>query len=374
VADPLKDMLVIGISTRALFDLDLENEIFVRQGLEAYRAYQRDHEKEVLRPGTGFALAKGLLEINGRSQGPLVEVILLSRNDADSSMRVFNSIEAHSLAITRGAFRGGRDPWPFLPAFHCDLFLSAEPKAVREAIDQGTPAGLVLAPPASEPDAGPDGEVRIAFDGDSVLFDDEADNIYNEQGPDAFYWHEADHAEEPLNPGPFHRFLDGLARLQGRFPAGESPIRTALVTARSAPAHRRVVNTFRAWNIRMDEAYFLGGIDKFEVLSRLRPHIFFDDKLENLERAAIHVPSAHVPPSGEQMDLFGTASAGQNRSKPKLSRRRPTPPGVAVPVTARPSTTRPAPIVDGREDPSGQEAERGAPDEAAPASPTASLD
>jgi 5'-nucleotidase len=372
VGDPLAGKLVVGISTRALFDLDLENDIFTREGLDAYRAYQRAHEKEVLRPGTGFALAKGLLEINGRSQGPLVEVILLSRNDADSSMRVFNSIEAHRLAITRGAFRGGRDPWPFLPAFHCDLFLSAEPKAVREAIDQGTPAGLVLAPPATEPDADRDGEVRIAFDGDSVLFDDEADKIYDEQGPEAFYRHEAEHAEEPLSPGPFHRFLDGLARLQGLFPAGESPIRTALVTARSAPAHRRVVNTFRAWNIRMDEAYFLGGIDKFEVLSRLRPHIFFDDKLANLERAASQIPSAHVPPTGEQLDLFGTAPPAKT-STSKVSRAKKTPPSVAVLPTARPSITHPAPPVGGQEGVSGQEAERGALGEATPASPAVPL-
>jgi hypothetical protein len=228
-------------------------------------------------------------------------------------MRVFNSIEAHGLAITRGAFRGGRDPWPYLPAFHCDLFLSAEPAAVRAALDQGTPAALVLAPPETVSDV--DREVRIAFDGDAVLFDEESDQIFRREGQEAFFKFEAEHAEEPLSPGPFQPFLEGLARVQSRFPDENSPIRTALVTARNAPAHKRVVNTFRAWGIRVDEAYFLGGIDKTEILRRFQPHIFFDDSLAQLERAASEVPSAHVPGKADQLAMFVTGAQGADEKQ-----------------------------------------------------------
>jgi 5'-nucleotidase len=314
MTDPIENRLVIGISTRALFNLDAENAIFERDGLEAYREYQRSHEDVVLEPGTAFGLIKALLAINGTAPEPLVEVILLSRNDADSSMRVFNSLDAHGIAITRGAFRGGRDPWPYLSAFHCDLFLSAEPAAVLAALDEGTSAALVLHPPETIEE--PSDEVRIAFDGDAVLFDEESDLIYRNEGPEAFFKYEQEHEDTPLSPGPFRPFLEGLGRVQQRMTAG-SVVRTALVTARNAPAHRRVVKTFRAWGVNVDEAYFLGGIDKTRILTKFRPHIFFDDSLTQLERAAREVASAHVPArsasraevdrtgdSDDQLDLF----------------------------------------------------------------------
>jgi 5'-nucleotidase len=308
VGDPLKGKLVVGISSRALFDLDAANEIYVRDGLTAYRAFQREHEHDILEPGTGFPLVKGLLAVNQRlpDQEP-VEVIVLSRNDADSAMRVFNSIEAHGLPITRGAFRGGRDPWPFLQPFRCGLFLSAEPEDVVQALGQGIPAALVLHPPEPGTDDD-DNEVRIAFDGDAVLFGDESERIFQRDGLQAFQRHEAERAEEPMEPGPFRPFLEGLARIQALFSPNEPPIRTALVTARNAPAHRRVVHTLRAWNVRVDETFFLGGMEKDEILARFRPHIFFDDQMTHLERAANRVPSAHVPPRGEQLDLFPPAS------------------------------------------------------------------
>lgn len=294
--------LVIGVSTRALFSLEAENEIFEIQGLAAYRTYQREHEKDVLKPGTAYPLVRDLLAINTRSGRDLVEVFLLSRNDADSSMRVFNSIEALGLPVTRGAFRGGRDPWVFLPAFNSDLFLSAEPSAVRAALSDGIPAALVLRPPEAEIDR--DQEVRIAFDGDGVLFDEESDRIYQTEGAEAYFRHERENSEIPLSPGPFKPFLTALAAIQAEFAEDEAPIRTALVTARNAPAHFRVVNTFRAWDVRVDEAFFVGPLDKAEIVSRLRPHIFLDDRFDNLVRAAQDVPAAQIPSPADQMTIF----------------------------------------------------------------------
>jgi 5'-nucleotidase len=289
--DPLEGRLVIGISSRALFDLTEANLVYETQGLEAYRDYQRSRERDVLAPGTGFPLVRGLLDINMRKAG-MVEVIVFSKNSADSAMRVFHSISAHGLAITRGVFRGGRDPWPFLPAFHCDLFLTAEPDQVLKARTKGVAAALVMPPPGAPAEQA--GEVRIALDGDAVLFDDESERIFAREGIEAFRAHEMKNADVPMSPGPFREFLLGLARIQDSFPQGESPIRTALVTARDAPAHFRVVNTLRAWNVRVDETYFLGGVEKTEVLAAFGAHIFFDDQLKHAARAALSVPSAQV--------------------------------------------------------------------------------
>lgn len=356
MGDPLKGKLVVGISSRALFDLHAANEIYVRDGLAAYREFQREHEHDILQPGTGFPLVKRLLAVNQRLpvQEP-VEVIVLSRNDADSAMRVFNSIEAHGLPITRGAFRGGRDPWPFLRAFRCGLFLSAEPEDVIQALGQAIPAALVLHPPGPGTDDD-DNEVRIAFDGDAVLFGDESERIFQRDGLQAFQRHEAARAEEPMEPGPFRPFLEGLARIQAQFPQNERPIRTALVTARNAPAHRRVVNTLRAWNVHVDETFFLGGMEKDEILTRFRPHIFFDDQISHLERIANRVPSAHVPPRGEQLELFPPASLPPKKGR--LSRRRVA--GAAAlkpPVVSAARRARPTPKQTPSAGPTSQEPE-----------------
>jgi 5'-nucleotidase len=297
----LTELLVIGISSRALFDLAEANHVFELEGLSAYRAFQQQHERDVLAPGTAFPLVKGLLALNERAGLPLVEVIILSRNDADSAMRVFRSVEAHGLAITRGVFRGGRDPWPFLPALSCDVFLTAEPTQVLRARETGVPAALIMPPPASEREEDLS-EVRVAFDGDAVLFDDESQRIFDREGLDAFHAYEEAHAEEPMSPGPFRPFLEGLARVQSHFGA-VSPIRTALVTARAAPAHYRVVNTLRAWGVRVDETYFLGGADKTDVLRAFGAHIFFDDQLAHAERAASSVPSAQVLWQADELDV-----------------------------------------------------------------------
>ncbi|HEY7599575.1 MAG TPA: 5'-nucleotidase [Candidatus Limnocylindrales bacterium] len=302
----LTGKLVVGISSRALFDLDEADQVFRRDGLAAYREFQRAHEGEVLGPGTAMPLIKGLLAIDGPhtpEADRLVEVILLSRNDADSAMRLFSSIEAYGLRIHRGAFTSGRDPWPYLRPLQCSLFLSANPDDVFHARAQGFPAALALPLPQADPDEDV-GEVRIAFDGDAVLFGEQSELLFQREGLDAFQEHESARSAEPLSPGPFAPFLLALKRIQDRFPEGRSPIRTALVTARGAPTHTRVVNTLRAWGVRMDETFFLGGIDKAPVLEALRPHIFFDDQLTHLREAQRRVPSAHVVPERQQLALF----------------------------------------------------------------------
>lgn len=327
MAFSLEGKLVVGLSSRALFDLEAADEVFRRDGLAAYRDFQREHENDTLAPGAAFRLVRALLSLNSRSADRLVEIIVMSRNDADSAMRVFNSIEAHGLDISRGCFRGGRDPWPYLGAFDCSLFLSADPDDVYTALAQGFPAALVLDPPLSD-DEDDGGEVRVAFDGDAVLFDGGSEAIFQRLGLDAFHENEVRRADEPLSPGPFRPFLEALAKIQARFPEGRSPIRTALVTARAAPAHRRVVNTLRAWDVSVDETYFLGGLDKTAVLKVLRPHVFFDDQMTHLERAAASVPSARVLSSVYQLDLFPRASLGQPS----------TPPAGRVEVPPRPTT------------------------------------
>jgi 5'-nucleotidase len=332
--ETLEDKLVVGISSRALFDLADANAVFEQQGLSAYRAYQREHEHDMLEPGTAFPLVKGLLGVNERAAEQLVEVIIFSRNDADTAMRVLRSVEAHGLPITRGVFRGGRDPWPMLLALGCGVFLSAEASQVLKAREQGVPAALIM--PGARLANEDITEVRIAFDGDAVLFDATSQRVYDEHGLDAFHEHEAAHAEEPMNPGPFRPFLDGLARIQAHFGA-TSPVRTALVTARAAPAHYRVVNTFRAWGVDVDETYFLGGLDKTPVLRAFGAHIFFDDQLVHAERAAMTVPAAQVLWS--EADLPRAAV-----SAPVIIRgRRAASPGPATGTPRTPPTPRGAP-------------------------------
>jgi 5'-nucleotidase len=302
----LADKLVIGISSRALFDLDEADEVFRREGLAAYRAFQRGHEQDVLAPGTAMPLIRGLLAIDppGTPEADrLVEVILLSRNDADSALRLFNSIEAHGLSIFRGAMTSGRDPWPYLGALQCSVFLSSNADDVFHARAQGFPAALVLPRPGETPDSDV-AEVRIAFDGDAVLFHESSELMFQREGLEAFQDYEAMLTDEPLSPGPFAPFLLALKRIQDRFPEGKSPIRTALVTARGAPTHTRVIKTLRAWGVRMDETFFLGGLEKAPVLAALRPHIFFDDQLRHLKEAQLRVPSAHVVPEREQLSMF----------------------------------------------------------------------
>jgi 5'-nucleotidase len=300
----LEERLVVGITSRALFDLDESNAVFEAEGLAAYREHQRSREDDPLAPGTGFALVRALLGINRKADDGLVEVIVISRNDCDTAMRVLKSVEAHGLDISRFAFTDGRDPLPYLVPFCCSLFLSADPADVGRALAGGFPAAQVLAPPERVQDDFD--EVRIAFDGDAVLFDGESEAFYQEHGLERFGAREAQLADEPMAPGPLKPFLLALRRIQERFPEENSPIRTALVTARNAPAHYRVINTLRAWGVRLDECFFLGGVAKAGVLEVLRPHIFFDDQLAHLVGAQPTTAAAHVVPHTAEQLAFPT--------------------------------------------------------------------
>ncbi len=293
----LTSPLVIGISSRALFDLEEENRLFETRGLAAYADFQVANEKRILQPGAGFELVKAFLRLNGSSPAHrLVEVIIMSRNSPDTSLRIFNSIRHYGLDITRAVLSGGAPVAPYLSAFQTDLFLSAHPADVQEAIDSGIAAGTLLTSSVPVGSRSRVDQIRIAFDGDAVLFSAEAERIYQHAGIDAFQEHERSHADEPLAKGPFANFLMALSHIQAMFPDGEhSPIRTALVTSRNAPAHERAIKTLRKWQVRVDEAFFLGGVSKTEVLNRFGAHIFFDDQHAHADPASGVVPSAVVP-------------------------------------------------------------------------------
>jgi len=293
LAYPIDKMLVVGISGRALFDMAEEHRAYETHGLKAYKKFQREREEVVLKPGTAFPVVKGLLSINDQMRERAVEVVVISRNDGDSGLRIMNSIKAHGLDITRASFCGGDNAAGYFSAYNCKLFLSAEETDVRKVILNQAAAAMVLPPPEGaeyEVD-----EVRIAFDADAVIFSDEAEQVYQSGGLTAFHKAESENACVPLAPGPFKRFLEALASIQSQFPEGSSPIRTAIVTARNAPAHERAIRTLRNWGIAVDEMHLLGGIEKSGVLKVFRPHIFFDDQQTHLQACAQTVPAAHVP-------------------------------------------------------------------------------
>jgi 5'-nucleotidase len=285
--------LVIAISSTALFDMRESHEIYESQGVAAYSKYQREHEDDILEPGEAFPLVTKLLRINEKLGGePRVEVILLSRNSADTGLRVFNSIAHHGLNITRAAFSGGNSPYRYVSAFACHLFLSTNAQDVRSALDSGMAAATLL---PSQKSISESDELRFAFDGDAVLFSDASERIFKERGLDAFTANEKAEARMPLDPGPFKNFLQTLHSLQAEFPIDECPIRTALVTARAAPAHERVVRTLREWGIRIDESLFLGGLSKGDFLKGFGADVFFDDQQVHCSSASEHVATGHVP-------------------------------------------------------------------------------
>ena len=291
----LKNKLVVGISSRALFDLEEENRIFVEQGLEAYEEYQIEHENDILKPGTAFPLVKALHKLNDGDQR-LTEIIIMSKNSANTSLRIFNSIKQYGLDISRAALVGGASISPYLGAFKTDLFLSADEKDVQEAINANVAAGIICSHENLPIDPSqPIQQIRIAFDGDAVIFSDESEAIYQRDGLAAFAEHERENAEKPLPEGPFAKLLKTISLVQKQFPEDAMPIRTALVTARNAPAHERVIRTLRAWNVRIDEAFFLGGIEKSEVLKAFGANIFFDDQSVHTDPASKLVPAARVP-------------------------------------------------------------------------------
>ncbi len=287
----LGDKLVLAISSRALFDLVDSHKVYEAEGIEAYRQYQIEHEEEILNPGDAFPLVEKLLNLNSTLGQPRVEVILVSRNSADTGLRAFNSIQHYNLGISRAAFVGGRSPEPYLAAFGCHLFLSTHAEDVRRALQAGFAAASILSGGARRADSG---ELRIAFDGDAVLFSDDSERVYQQGGLEAFQAHERQSAREPLIGGPFKPFLAALNRLQQEFPEASCPIRTALVTARSAPAHERVIRTLREWDIRLDESFFLGGLEKSAILETFGADMFFDDQAGHCEKASGVVATGHV--------------------------------------------------------------------------------
>ncbi len=289
----LEGQLVVAISSRALFDFEEENRIFEQQGEKEYMRLQLDRLETPARPGVAFPLVKKLLAFNEGGE-KRVEVVILSQNDPVSGMRVFRSAKAGGLPLERGVFTKGKNPFQYLRPLGANLFLSAKEEDVRAALVAGYPAARVYPHSAVAAERHP-AEIRIAFDGDAVLFSDEAERVYQSGGMDAFQRHETEHAAEPLPPGPFKPLLEALHRLQSDAGPGPMRIRTALVTARSAPAHERAIRTLMAWNIAVDEAMFLGGLTKAEFLREFEPDFFFDDQTGHCDPAAQVGPTGHVP-------------------------------------------------------------------------------
>ena len=285
--------LTVATSSAALFDLEQSDRVYKEEGLEAYSKYQRAREQEPLAPGRAFSLIKKLLNLNSLLENPdRVEVILLSRNTSDTGLRVFKSIEHHNLSISRAAFSGGTKPHRYMAAFGVDLFLSTERADVVEALEDGKAAASIL---SSSLPSSKRGDIRFAFDGDAVLFSDEAEEKYQKNGLEDFLSTEKNLANVPLRGGPFRSFVESLNQLKSEFIGDTNPIRTALVTARSSPAHERVVKTLRSWGMSVDESLFLGGMEKAAFLNSYGADIFFDDQAEHCRIASETVLAGHVP-------------------------------------------------------------------------------
>jgi len=289
--------LIVGLSTSALFDLAEEDEVFRVRGIQAYSDIQREREKVPLRAGTAFEVTRRLLAFNKAGEAPLVQVVVLSKNSPDLSLRAFHSFEHHGLPIFLGSFTSGRSVAPFVAAWNMDLFLSNDADDVCAVAEAGTAAARLGPPPPAAGEV-PDDEVRIAFDGDAVLFSPDSDLIYREFGLERFLEHERANALVPMSQGPFgRRFLPKLAELRRHFmrPDGTSRVRIAIVTARNAPAHERVVHTLRAWGTPADEAHFVGRHEKAPILRATQAHIFFDDQERHFFGASGIVASGLVP-------------------------------------------------------------------------------
>lgn len=290
------DILVVGVSSRALFNLEKENEIYNIEGISGYRKYQLQHEDESLEPGTAFHLVQSLLHLNENARKRIVEVVVMSRNSPETGVRIMNSVSKYNLDITRMAFSGGEPLAPYIEAFDIDLFLSKDFNDVQSVIDSKKSAAAYIYEPPTE-FRPTDNRVKIAFDADAVLFSDESEHRYKTQGIEAFHKYELEHQEEPLAEGPFAKLLIKLSKIQEEMltQIELSPLRLAIVTARNAPSHMRVIKTLRKWGVYVDEAYFLGGLSKDNVLKAFGAHIFFDDQEIHLTESSKVVPSGKVP-------------------------------------------------------------------------------
>ncbi|MFE3113587.1 5'-nucleotidase [Kitasatospora indigofera] len=314
MAYELADRLVVGIASSALFDLTDSDKVFREQGEEIYRSYQEEHLDDTLPPGVAFPFIRRLLSLNDLApEDPLVEVIVLSRNDPDTGLRVMRSIQTHELPISRAVFMQGRSPHRFMPALNMSLFLSANQTDVREAVDAGLPAGYVLGPPAE--DDMNDRDLRISFDFDGILATDASERVYQSDGIAGFRAHEVANAAVAHDAGPLKDFLAAVNRIQRREeeerlkdPGYRLRVHVSIVTARNAPAHERAVMSLKKWGLRVNDAFFLGGIDKGEIMKVLKPHIFFDDQATHLASTSRTTPSVHVP--------FGQINKDETHSEP----------------------------------------------------------
>ena len=287
--------LIIGISSRALFNLDQSHEIYEKEGLESYRDYQIANEDVTLEPGEAFSLVKKILSINSLYKDKQrIEVILLSRNTSDTGLRIRNSIEAHGLDISRAAFCGGESPHRYVRDFGVHLFLSSSFEDVKLAIESNVAAATIIPRDGDNSRKLNQGQLKIAFDGDAVIFSDDSEKVFHEDGLDAFIKNEVS-ATSPLKAGPFKSFLVELNKIQNDFDVNGCPIRTALVTARSAPSDKRVIKTLREWGVRIDESLFLGGMSKQQFLKSFQADIFFDDQKKHIMDAVKTTASGHVP-------------------------------------------------------------------------------
>ncbi len=287
--------LIIGISSRALFNLDQSHEIYEKEGLESYRDYQIANEDVTLEPVEAFSLVKKILSINSLYKDKQrIEVILLSRNTSDTGLRIRNSIEAHGLDISRAAFCGGESPHRYVRDFGVHLFLSSSFEDVKLAIESNVAAATIIPRDGDNSRKLNQGQLKIAFDGDAVIFSDDSEKVFHEDGLDAFIKNEVS-ATSPLKAGPFKSFLVELNKIQNDFNVNECPIRTALVTARSAPSDKRVIKTLREWGVRIDESLFLGGMSKQQFLKSFQADIFFDDQKKHIMDAVKTTASGHVP-------------------------------------------------------------------------------
>ncbi len=292
----LSEILVVGVSSRALFNLEKENEIFQSHGIKGYREYQLLNEDNPLDPGTAFHLVQSLLHLNADAKKRIVEVVVMSRNSPETGVRIMNSVRKFNLDITRMAFSGGEPLSPYIDAFDIDLFLSKDRTDVQSVIDSKSSAAAFIYDPPKE-FRPTDNRVKIAFDADAVLFSDESEHRYKTLGIEAFHKYEKENEDVPLGEGPFAKLLIKLSKIQDELPTTVelSPLRIAIVTARNAPSHMRVIKTLRKWGVYVDEAYFLGGISKDKVLKAFGAHIFFDDQDVHLTASARFVPSGQVP-------------------------------------------------------------------------------
>ncbi len=298
---PIQKKLVVGISSNALFDLKKEDDIFINEGLGAYRKYQVEHREDFLKEGIAFPFISRFLNINDvYSDEKPVEVVLLSKNSPETGVRIFNSIKHYKLDISRAAFMSGKTAYEYIPAFNISLFLATDEKDVQLAMGAGYGAGRIIR--TEIVDDSHIKELRVAFDFDGVIADDEAETIYKEQGIKKYYEYETEHSGDALRPGPLADFFKKISFLQkleskkeSKDPTYKKILKTAIITARNAPAHERAINTLKEWGVSVDEMFLLGGVEKKRILDIMKPHLYFDDQLSHLDGSIQNIPLVHIP-------------------------------------------------------------------------------